>query len=61
MYRTETTVDVWAYACMRLAKEKNLEVKPVIVVELLEGNMDFPSLEKDWKLPYQVEIEALLQ
>ena len=57
MYRTETTVDVWAYACMRLAKEK----KPVIVVELLEGNMDFPSLEKDWKLPYQVEIEALLQ
>lgn len=60
MYRTETTVDVWAYACMRLAKEQNLEVKPIIVAELLDGNMDFSSLEKDWKLPYQEEIDALL-
>ena len=61
MYRTETTVDVGAYACMRLAKEKNLEVKPIIVAELLDGNMDFSSLEKDWKLPYQEEIDALLR
>ncbi|MBD5089313.1 MAG: hypothetical protein HDT30_10990 [Clostridiales bacterium] len=61
MYRIETTVDVGAYACMRLAKEKDLEVEPIVVAELLDGNMDFSSLEKDWKLPYQEEIDALLR
>ena len=54
-------VDVCAYACMRLVKERHLEVEPIIVAELLDGNMEFTSLEQEWKLPYHEEIEAFLR
>ena len=59
MYRT--MVDIAAYAFMRLAKERGIDMEPIVAAEVLDGNLDMTPVDKDFfKLPYQEEIEEWL-
>ena len=60
MYRT--MVDAEAYAFMRLAKERGIDIAPIIAAEVLDGVLDVTPVDKNFfKLPYQEEIDNWLQ
>lgn len=60
MYRT--MVDIEAYAFMRLAKERGIDIEPIIAAEVLDGNLDMTPVDKNFfKLPYQEEIDEWLR
>lgn len=59
MYRT--MVDIEAYAFMRLAKERGIEIEPIRAAEVLDGNLDMTPVDKSFfRLPYQEEIDEWL-
>lgn len=56
-----TMVDIQAYAFMRLAKERGMDMEPLIAAEVLDGNLDMTPVDKSFfKLPYQEEIDEWL-
>lgn len=56
-----TMIDIQAYAFMRLAKERGIEIEPIIAAEVLDGNLDMAPVDKSFfKLPYQEEIDEWL-
>ena len=56
-----TMVDSYAYACLRLAYERGLDMPPIKAVEVLESRLDFKPIDKDkCKIPFQDKIEAWL-
>ena len=60
MYRI--MVEPRAYACLRLAKERGMKLAPVVAVEVLEGKLDLPPVDRQkYKIPYQEEIEGLVK
>lgn len=63
MYDTcRTMVDIEAYAFMRLAKERGIDMEPIIAAEVLDGNLDMIPVDKSiFKLPYQEEIDEWLR
>lgn len=57
-----TMIDPYAYTFLKLAKERGIEVEPVVAAEVLEGNLEMVPLDKNyWKLPYQDEIDEWLK
>ena len=59
MYRT--MVDIEAYAFMRLARERGIEIEPIRAAEVLDGNLDMTPVDKSFfRLPYQEEIDEWL-
>ena len=56
-----TMVDEYAYACLRLAKERGMKMETVAAVEVLEGRFDYPPVDREvFQLPYEDEIDAWL-
>lgn len=55
-------VDAHAYAWLRLAKERGLDLEPVVAAEVLDGDLTMTPLDKNvWKLPLHEEIELWLK
>ncbi|MBQ9142162.1 MAG: hypothetical protein IJX63_10285 [Lachnospiraceae bacterium] len=59
MYRT--MVDFEAYAFLRLAMERGIEMEQIVAAEVLDGNLTMSPLDKGYfQLPFQKEIEEWL-
>lgn len=54
------SLDINAYAYIRLAKEHGMHVQPINAAEVLFGNLDVSIDKSQWKLTYEDEILKIL-